>query len=48
MILYQYYSGAMVFVDATINLFGLVFMATAIGYGAGKLAIGVVNRVFSK
>lgn len=39
------YSGAMTFVDASINLFGLAFMVTLIGYGGGKLAVKLVNRV---
>lgn len=46
MIMYQLYSGVMTFVDVAINLFGLVFMVTVVGYGAGKLAIRLVNNVF--
>lgn len=45
MILYQLYNGIMTFVDIAINLFGLVFMVSAVCYGAGKLAIGMVNGI---
>lgn len=45
MVTFQLYQGAMIFVDIAINLFGLCFVATLIGYGGGKLAVRLVNRV---
>lgn len=46
MVMFNLYVGAMIFVDVAVNLFGLVFMVTVVGYGAGKLAIRLVNNVF--
>lgn len=48
MVLFNMYIGAMIFVDVAIKLFGLSFMVTLIGYGGGKLAVRLVNRVLGQ